>query len=65
MELMVTVMLHKMDDSDWSEEELSPVKEIRILDITPNDSVMGASLVLADGNKYGIDFKDIDGKRMC
>jgi hypothetical protein len=65
MELMITVMLHKMDDNKWTEEELSPIREIRILDIMPTYSALGAFIVLSDGEKYGIDFKDIDGKRMC
>lgn len=65
MELMITVMLHKTDDDKWTEEELSPIKEIRIVDITLNDSALGAFVVLSDGEKYEIDFKDIDGKRMC
>ena len=65
MELSITVMLHKMDDSVWTEEELSPVKEIAINDITHNDSALGVIIVLSDGEKYEVDFKDIDGKRMC
>jgi hypothetical protein len=65
MELAITVMLHKTDDSKWTEEELSPVKEIVIKDITLNDSALGALIVLADGEKYDVDFKDIDGNRMC
>ncbi len=65
MELMITVMLHKMDDNKWTEEELSPIREIRILDIMPTYSALGAFIVLSDGEKYVIDFKDIDGKRMC
>ncbi len=35
MELMISVMLHKTDDSDWTEEELSPIKNIEIMDVTP------------------------------
>jgi hypothetical protein len=65
MELLITAMLHKMNDDEWTDEELSPVKEIKIIDITPNDSALGAFIVLADGNKYVIDFKDIDGNRTC
>jgi hypothetical protein len=65
MELMVSVLLHKTDDSNWTEEELSPVKDIKILDVTPNYSVLGASITLITGEKYEIDFKDIDGERAC
>ena len=65
MELMITVMLHKMDDSQWTEEELSPIKEIRIMEITPTWSALGATIILYNNDKFEIDFKDIDGKRSC
>ncbi|MGF1584282.1 MAG: DUF2264 domain-containing protein [Bacteroidales bacterium] len=65
IELMITVMLHKMDDSEWTMEELSPVKEFSILDVTGTYSVMGAKIILSDNKEYMIDFKDIDGKRTC
>jgi hypothetical protein len=31
----------------------------------PTYSALGAFIVLSDGEKYEIDFKDIDRKRMC
>jgi hypothetical protein len=65
MELMITAMLHKTDNSQWTEEELSPVKDIEILSTTSSGSVLGAIIYLSNGEKYEIDFKDIDGKRMC
>ncbi len=65
MELMITVMLHKMDDSEWTREELSPIKEINIMEVTSSYSVLGARITLSDNKKYVVDFKDIDGKRSC
>ena len=65
MELMITVMLHKMDDTEWTEEELSPISEIKIMDITPSGSALGATITLHNKKKYKIDFKNIDGKRRC
>ena len=65
MELMITVMLHKMDDNEWTEEELSPIREISIMDITPTWSALGAMITLSNDEKFEIDFKDIDGKRAC
>lgn len=65
MELMISVMLHKTDDTPWSADELSPLKEVKVLDITPSGSVLGAELELADGSKYLVDFKDIDGYKSC
>ncbi len=65
MELMITVMLHKMGDDEWTDEELSPIKSIEIVDVTPSLSTLGANIILTDGEKYEIDFKDIDGERRC
>lgn len=64
MELMITVLLHKMDDSEWTEEELSPIKDITIMEVTPSFSALGATITLSNGDVYEVDFKDIDGKRM-
>ena len=65
LELMISVMLHKKDDTDWTEEELSPIKDIKINEITSNCSVLGATITLSDGEIYEVDFKDIDGNRTC
>jgi hypothetical protein len=65
MELMITVMLHKMDDTDWTEEELSPIKSIKTMDITPSLSSLGATITLWNNKKYEIDFVNIDGNRTC
>ena len=65
MELMISVMIHRMDNQEWTEEELSPIRDIQIVDITPEYSALGATITLFNGEKYEIDFKDIDGKRSC
>jgi hypothetical protein len=65
MELMITVLLHKMDDTPWTEEELSPIKSIQFTDITPSDSPLGATITLSDGKVYEVDFVNIDGNRAC
>lgn len=65
MELMITAMLHKTDDTAWTPEELSPVREFRIMDVTPSGSVLGAEVTLADQTVYTVDFKEVDGLRNC
>ncbi len=65
MELIISVLLHKMDDMEWSEEELSPIKSIEIMDITPAYSALGANIILSNNKKYEVDFIDIDGHRSC
>lgn len=65
MELMVTVLLHKTDDSEWTDEELSPIKGMEIAEVTTSWSALGATITLFNGDTYEVDFKDIDGKRAC
>jgi hypothetical protein len=65
MELMITVMLHKINDSEWTAEELSPIKEIQIMDVTPVLSSLGAKITLNDNKTYGVYFEEIDGNRRC
>ncbi|SHF05765.1 hypothetical protein SAMN05444274_103371 [Mariniphaga anaerophila] len=63
MEIMITVMLHKTDDSGWTQEELSPIKEFEIMDVTPVFSTMGAKITLSDNKVYEVYFEEIDGHR--
>ena len=63
MELMITVMLHKTDDSEWTKEELSPIKEMEMMDVTPVFSTLGVKITLADDNIYEVYFEEIDGNR--
>ena len=65
MELMITAMMHKTDDSDWTTEELNPVQDIEVQDITRSGSALGAIITLYSGEKVEVDFRDIDGKRTC
>jgi hypothetical protein len=65
MELMITVMLHKTNDSEWTPEELSPIKEIQIMDVTPVLSSLGAKITLSDNKTYEVYFEEIDGNRRC
>lgn len=65
MELMITVLLHGRDDAAWTAEELSPIQKIKIMDIAPSGSVLGAEIHLAGNKTYYIDFKNIDGYKSC
>ncbi|MDR1408194.1 MAG: DUF2264 domain-containing protein [Tannerella sp.] len=65
MELMVTVLLHKTDDTPWTDSELSIVRSVEVHKIMPSGSALGACITLNSGEQYEIDFKDIDGLRMC
>jgi hypothetical protein len=65
MELMITVLLHRMDDEGWGEDELDPIVNLAVMDVTPTNSVLGARLTLRSGEEYFVDFKNIDGLRAC
>jgi hypothetical protein len=65
IELMVSVMLHRTDDTPWTQEDLSPLKNIVLRDVMVSGSVMGAELTLANGARHTVDFKDVDGLRSC
>jgi hypothetical protein len=61
MELMVTVMLHRIDDGDWSDDELQPVLSCELLPYAPSGQPCGARLILKDGREITIDFGNIEG----
>ena len=65
IELMITALLHRTDDEAWTDEELSPIKSIELCDLMPSGSPVGAYITLQTGERFEIDFKDIDGKRTC
>ncbi len=65
MELMISMMLHKVGDTAFTKEELSPIKEIKLMDVTPSGSVIGAEITLTGRKKYVVDFKDVDGCKSC
>lgn len=65
MELMITVLLHKTDDTPWTCEELSPIKTIQLMEITASYAPLGARITLSNDKVYEVDFVNIDGNRTC
>jgi hypothetical protein len=65
MELMIIAFLHKMDNSDWTEEELSPIRHLEVMEISPTASPLGVEVTIQDGKKYLVDFHNMDGRRTC
>lgn len=63
MELMISVFLHRTDDTEWTTEELDPVREVQVMDVTPVFSPLGAEITLRDGTLYKVYFSEIDGNR--
>ena len=63
MELMISVLLHRTDDKEWTTEELSPIKDIEIMDVTPVLSALGTKITLSNNKIYEVYFDRIDGNR--
>lgn len=57
MELIVAVIIHRMDNEPWSDEELLAIKELEILEITQSGSVLGVNITIYNGERYEVDFK--------
>jgi len=64
MEIFLTVMLHRVDGGNWTEDELNPVKAFEILPWAPSGTALGVKLVLKDGRQYLIDYGEVDGRRI-
>lgn len=62
MALLVTLLLHRSDGSDWTEAELSPVVSLEILPWSPSGSPCGARVVMLDGREHLIDFGTMGGR---
>ncbi|MEM6885820.1 MAG: DUF2264 domain-containing protein, partial [Verrucomicrobiota bacterium] len=64
MEVFVTVMLHRIDGKEWDEDELNPVRSMKILPWAPSGNACGVKLSLKDGRDYLIDYGHVDGRRI-
>lgn len=64
MEVFVTVLLHRLDGGNWTEDELHPVKTLEVLPWAPSGNANGVKLILKDGREYLIDYGNVDGRRI-
>ncbi len=64
MEVFVTVLLHRIDGGDWTEDELNPVAVCEVLPWAPSGTACGVQLRLKDGREYLIDYGFADGRRI-
>jgi hypothetical protein len=63
MELMLSLLLHKRDDTPWTDAELYPFRDYTIHRWMPSGSSQGLTLNLPDGSACTVDFEGIDGLR--
>ena len=61
MNLLVTLLLHRCDDGEWSDDELFPIQSLQTPRFMESGSLCGAQVALQDGREFAIDFGAIDG----
>ena len=64
MEIVLSVLLHRIDNEAWTADELMPVDRFEILPIAPSGNACGVSLRLKDGREYLIDYGPLDSRRI-
>lgn len=64
MELKITVLLHRLDNGDWTEDELNPIESYNVLPFAPSGNALGVELKLKDGREYLIDYGNLDARRI-
>ncbi len=62
MEVLITVMLHRQDGGEWTEDELMPIRAFEVLPWAPSGQPCGVRLELKEGRSFEIDFGNPEGK---
>jgi len=60
MDLLITVMLHRTDNSAWSEDELLPIEEVERFSWTDSHQPCGVRLRLKNGKCFNVDYGNIE-----
>ena len=64
MDVVVTLLLHKLTNDPWTEEELGIVKSCELIPWTSTGSPCGMRIELANGKTVEIDYRDAE-KSVC
>jgi len=59
--IMISVLLHKTDDADWSDDELQPIAKVEPLQKGGIMHLTGLRITLKNGKLYDVDYQNIDG----
>lgn len=60
--ILITAMLHKTDDSDWTDDALYPVKDIIFENEKSGGNQGTITIILKNGKTYTVDFKGQEGR---
>jgi len=63
IELFITVMLHRLDGDEWTDDELMPIRKWRIIPWTKEGFPCAVEIELKDGRSILVDYKNMDGNR--
>ena len=64
MEVFVTILLHRLDNGQWEDEQLLPIAGVEILPIALSGQPCGIRLFMKDGRRILIDYGNMDGRRI-
>ncbi len=64
MEIVISVLLHRLDDGEWDTDELMPIADYEVQPLAPSGNACGVSLRLKDGRNYLIDYGNLDSQRI-
>ncbi len=60
--ILITAMLHKTDDSQWTDEELYPVEDIKFENEESGGNYGKITIILKDGRVFEVDFREQEGR---
>jgi len=64
IDVFVTVLLHRTDGGNWTEDELHPIVSLEVLPWAPSGTACGVKLKLRNGREYVIDHGCVDAHRV-
>jgi hypothetical protein len=61
VEILISVLLHKTDNTDWNDSELQPIEKVEPLENGIPYHLGGLVITLKNKKQYTVDFNNMDG----
>lgn len=61
VELLISVLLHKTDNSAWTDDELQPIRKIESIKKGIPNHLGGMKITLKNKKEFKVDFRNMDG----